>query len=74
MEEITITKEEYEELLAYRQAFLDQSSLQRKKGKAYEKYKDYTNKEAFLQSRYKDVYRIMNEQYEEYKNVLKHKV
>lgn len=67
MSKISITKEEYEELLSYKQAFIDLCSLKKKAGKAYEDYKDMKNMAKFFVGRYGEMYKNMVNTYNDMK-------
>lgn len=67
MSKISITKEEYEELLSYKQAFIDLCSLKKKAGKAYEDYKDMKNMTEFFVGRYGEMYKNMVNTYNDMK-------
>ncbi len=63
METCTITKEEYEELLHYKHAFMESQKAKRKRGDAFQKLLEYRSMEAFFEHRYSDMYRTMKENY-----------
>ncbi len=64
---ITISQTEYNELLSYKQAFVDMCSLKKKAGKTYENYKDMQNMDKFLTIRYGEMYKNMKLLYNEMK-------
>ena len=64
---ITITRSEYDELLSYKQAFIDTCQLKKKGGASYEKYIDYKNMDKFFSNRYKAQWQAMKRIYQENK-------
>lgn len=63
MDTITISKQEYDELLSYKQAFIESEQIKRKSGKAYAKYVELQKMDAFFSKIYKDTYDRMKKVY-----------
>ncbi len=70
MSDITITEEEYKELLDYKKYFNVLHQLKNKKGKAYDKYREYEEKEAFFKRTFGEVYANMERNYVEQKRII----
>lgn len=62
---VTLTKEEYEELLSYKQAFSDVMQIKKGAGPSYKKYKELKDKDNFMRKHYKTAYEAMLKAYEE---------
>lgn len=67
--QITITKEEYESLLLYKDLFMDMMQIKKKSGNGYKKYLKYKDMEIFFKSRYGETYKVMVQEYEKEKKL-----
>ncbi len=67
---ITISTEEYNELLETKQAFLDMVQLKKKAGSAYNKYKELADADAYYERSYGEVYRQMKQAFVESRGIL----
>ena len=66
---VTLSKEEYKELLSYKQAFSDIMQIKKRAGVSYNRYKDLKEKDDFMRKYYKTAYEGMLKTYEELKTV-----
>ncbi len=64
MDEITISKQEYDELLQYKQALIDSEQIRRKSGKAYAEYIEMKKMDKFMTKVFGNMYSTMKERYE----------
>ena len=64
MDTVTISKQEYDELLSYKQAFIESEQIKRKSGKAYTKYVELQKMDAFFSKIYKPTYDQMKRVYQ----------